>query len=306
MKKYLLLAIVSSSLLADDHLFFSPDAIATHLEQYNEEEKQDVEKDLVVVRSVCFSGKKAESEHPVYVATAGAPGARKSTILERAMKACPPMADAVYIDPDQRALKFMVHTYYAQNLSAFAVSAYSDYAMATKAGYQKWRGASNYIALTLLEEAFAEGRDIVHGTTCTGAHVPYFLEKVKEAGYEVVLLLCSCEDSLREQAIRYRNEEQKFYQSSPEDALSKGKLFPERMWAYFTYADVLYLYWSDTLFEKERLAAVLRNGQLDVRDSDALDLFVDKFSGDRIALESEGVLIPSWNEVLESYQSRFR
>src|SRR3990167_10483221 len=136
--------------------------------------------------------------------------------------------------------------------------------MAVKNAYEKWRGGPNFIALTLLEDAFLHKRNIAHGTTSTGEHNPKFLAKVKDAGYDITLLLCSCEDAFRKKAIQYRNEEQKFYQSSPEDALNKGKFFPQRMSAYFTYADTLYLFWSDDLSVRERLAAVFSGGSLKV------------------------------------------
>ncbi|HNA62074.1 MAG TPA: hypothetical protein PKW79_03250 [Rhabdochlamydiaceae bacterium] len=75
---------------------------------------------------------------------------------------------------------------------------------------KKWRPASNYIALTLLEEAFARHDNVAYGTTSTGGHIPAFLKKVHDAGYDITLLLCSCDDSIRKAAIEYRNEQQRF------------------------------------------------------------------------------------------------
>jgi hypothetical protein len=286
-------------------LFFSPQMIESHLSGYSETEKAAIGKDLEVVRSICFAGAQQSRGRPLYLATAGAPGSRKTTILERFLQSDPSLAGLVYVDSDQRALKFMAHTYYNQSLSASVLGNSLSYAGAVKNAYEKWRGASNYIALTLLEEAFLEKRSIAHGITSTGAHTPKFLEKVKAAGYEVTYLLCSCEDAFRQNAIQYRNEEQKFYQSSPEDAISKGKLFPQRMAAYFTYADTIYFFWSDNLATPERLAGVLKNGKLKVLDVQALDLFFRKFEKDRESLNREGHQIPSWDELLNLYRSRF-
>lgn len=308
MKKILLgtcLLLLSSAFAADEpYLFFSPEMVTTHLKEYDIEEKELIEKDLNVVRSICFKDPKAKDSEkkPVYIATCGAPGSRKSTILERfLLKQCAPFQFA-YLDPDQRALKFMAHTYYSQSLSALAIAEHEHYSQAIKAAYEKWRGASNYIALTLLEEAFLQRKDIAHGTTSTGEHISKFLSKVKEAGYEVVLLLCSCEDTLRHQAVDYRNKEQKFYQSTPEEAVSKGVLFPQRMSSYFTYADTLYLFWSDDLFNPERLAAVITGKDIVIYDQEALTNFISKFEKDRNKLMKEGKQIPSWNELLEIRQ----
>lgn len=218
----------------------------------------------------------------MYLATAGAPGARKSTILERFLESHGEFANLPYYDPDQRGLKFMVHTYYAQSLSAANITKYNDYMYARQAAYTKWRGASNYIALTLLEEAFSQKRSVAHGTTSTGAHIPYFLRKVKNKGYEVVLLLFSCED-----------------------ALKKAKLFPERMSVYFSYADTLHLFWSDDLETQERLAAIFSNGKIQVIDEGALEKFQEKFEKDRNRLEKEGKKIPSWSKLLNLYYRRF-
>jgi hypothetical protein len=289
-------------------LFFTPEMIGTHLESYNEEEKAEIAKDLEVVRSVCFAAKEVAKNlnpKPFYLATAGAPGARKSTILERFMHEHPEYAQAVYLDPDQRTLKFMAHTYYAQSLSALRAGLTGNYLAVQKAAYEKWRAASNYIVLTLLEEAFARRDNIAYGTTSTGAHIPEFLKRLHEANYQTTLLLCSCEDDVRREAIQYRNEQQRFYQSSPEDAVAKGIFFPQRMSAYFTYADVLYIYWSDDLFSSERLAAVLENGKVTVNDAAALEGFTNKYEKDRAALQAEGKTLPAWNELIEMYQARF-
>lgn len=298
------MSLLSSFAMAENHLFFSSQAIASHLNGYNEEEKAAIGKDLEVVRSVCSSSVSEETSRPLYLATAGGPGARKTTILERFLRDHALLSKITYVDPDQRALKFMSHTYYNRSLSALVSGEDENYAMVVKNAYEKWRGGSNFIALTLLEEAFSHKRSVAHGTTSTGEHIPKFLAKVKEAGYDITLLLCSCEDSFRKQAIQYRNEEQKFYQSSPEDAVMKGKFFPQRMSAYFTYADTLYLYWSDDLATKERLAAVFKDGILQVLDAQALHLFVHKFEQDRALLNAEGKQIPSWNELVGLYCNR--
>ena len=300
-------SLLSSFATADEYLFFSPQAIESHLNGYNEDEKAAIGKDLDVVKSVCLcsTNETEKNGKPVYLATAGGPGARKTTILERFLRENSLLSKTTYIDPDQRTLKFMSHTYYSQSLSALVIGDYENYSMAVKNAYEKWRGGSNFIALTLLEDAFLHKRNIAHGTTSTGEHIPKFLAKVKDAGYDITLLLCSCEDAFRKKVIQYRNEEQKFYQSSPEDALSKGKFFPQRMSAYFTYADTIYLYWSDDLATQERLAAVLKDGDLEVLDIQAFNLFIQKFENDRESLNAEGKQIPSWDELVNLYRNRF-
>ena len=89
-KSFFTLVLGASSLLssfaaAGDYLFFSPQAIESHLTGYNEDEKAAIGKDLDIVRSVCLcnTNETEENGKPLYLATAGGPGARKTTILER-------------------------------------------------------------------------------------------------------------------------------------------------------------------------------------------------------------------------------
>jgi len=96
------------------------------------------------------------------------------------MAAHPEYQGGVYLDPDPRTLKFMVHTYYAQSLSPLVISQAKDYNEVIKNAYDKWRYGSNYIVLTLFEEAIAKGRSIIYGTTSTGAHIPNFFAKLKK------------------------------------------------------------------------------------------------------------------------------
>lgn len=272
-RKYLYLLLLGLFLpLHGAHLFFTPEMRMTHLKSYSEEEKEAIEKDLNVVRSVCLSSVVTKKEKKfLYLATAGGPGSRKTTTLERFLKDHQMSSSVVYLDPDQRALKFMPHTYYSRSLCAFELAKFETYSLAVKAAYEKWRGASNYITLTLMEEAFAQQKSIAHGTTSTGDHIATFFPKLKEEGYEVVLLLCFADDDFRQKAVQYRNDEQKFYQSTPEDAVSKGKVFYQKLNSYFELADTLYLFWSDDLQTQERLAAIVSKGKWQIEDEEAYE-----------------------------------
>lgn len=286
---------------------FSPEQISSHLVSYDDKEKEDIAKDLEVVRSICHVKEAPSKERPFYLASAGGPGSRKSTILERFIQSHPEFQQGVYLDPDHRALKFMAHTYYDKSLSALQAASNPDYLEIRKAAYEKWRGASNYITFSLLEETLQKKSDIIHGTTLTGAYVEEFLKKLKAEGYHITLVLCYCEDEIRQEAIEYRNNEQRWYQSTPDDASSKGKVFAEKLSVYFQYADTLHLYWSDDLMAEERIAAVFDKGEMIVAEGCAcvLDRFLGKFDDDRDALLAEGKTIPPWDELFQLYLNRF-
>lgn len=290
---------------SQSHLFFSPEMISSHIKEYSTHEKEAILKDLDVVRSVTTPEKNCPSQRPLYIATAGAPGARKSTILERFLNTYVLNSHVAYLDPDQRALKFMAHTYQSQSLSAEKIAEHKSYLIPIKEAYEKWRGGSNFITLTLLEESFAKRHSVAHGTTSTGSHLSSFFSKLKEADYEIIMLLCSAEESFRKNAIEYRNIEQRFYQNTPEDAVSKGKVFSSKMEDYFTYADSLYIFWSDEFFEKERLGAVFSKGVFKVVDQEALECFIAQFEKDRKALLDKGIKTPSWRKLERIYQEKF-
>jgi hypothetical protein len=286
---------------AEEYFFFSPQLISSLKAHYTQEELVDVEKDLKVVREVCFDQPQTQGDRPFLIATAGGPGSRKSTILERFIEKHPEYAKGVYLDPDQRALRFMVHTYYKRSLNALATASNDDYSVVRKLSYEKWRDASNYITLTLMEEALRSRQSIVYGTTATGEHVEAFFKKLRSRRYDITLLLCSCNDETRAEAVSYRNSVQKFYQCTPDDAVSKGKNFPVRMPVFFAQANTLYLFWSDNLHQTERLAAILRNGNMEIVDAQALDLFISKYNADRESLFKEGKVLPSWNDLVAIY-----
>jgi len=103
---------------------------------------------------------------------------------------------------------------------------------------------------------------------------------------------------VRRDSVTYRNEVVRFYQSSPEDAVSKGILFPQRMQSYFTYADQLYFFWSDSLHFTERLAEIWTKGNLTILDDEAMQRFIDKYEADRRTFQASGIPLPEFNAYL--------
>ncbi len=300
---FLIIFFATAAISVQAHFFYPQEMLDSNLKTYSEEEKRAIQKDLSVVQSVCFPENPQSKTRPIYLATAGSPGSRKTTILEKFLKTHLEYADCIYLDPDPRTLKYMVHTYISRSLSPLVISESKDYLTAIKNAYEKWRFASMYICSTLLEKAFLNRYDVAHGATLTGEIVPRLLNTIKEAGYEITLLLCCAEDEFRVQAIKYRNEVQRFYQSSHEDAVAKGKLFPQRMESYFTYADKLHFFWSDNLETPERLAASYEEGELLIHDPLAWDCFVQKYEKDRQALLAEGKNLPSFQDLITKYLS---
>lgn len=217
--------------------------VNSRLEGYTPEEHSLIRRDLAIIRDLCFFDAKPVTgeKSPVYYGSAGAPGSCKTTILETFLQ---DKENFVYADPDQRALRYMVFTYLL-GLNNYNYSLASSSSVLRIEQYAKWRGASNYICSVILNEAFKGRHNIAHGTTATSPQVEGFYQRLKEAGYEIVLNVCLATDNTRAGAIKHRDEIQAFYQSTSEDALKKGYMFFDRMPVYFKYANELYFYWSD-------------------------------------------------------------
>lgn len=223
------------------------------LKPYSEGEKVLIMEDLSLIRKLAFSKCKNKNKKPVYLATAGGPLSRKSTILEKALAEDSKYKDAVYLDPDQRGLKFMVNTYIARGLSNYKIyqtfheEKKTDIQSVRKDAYDYWRSASNYITNTLINEAVEQRCDLAHGTTLTGGASPKLLKGLKDRGYEIQLLLAFAPQKFKESALKFRDEKQGFYQASPEDIFAKAYLFKERIPDYFDYADFIEIYWTESL-----------------------------------------------------------
>jgi predicted ABC-type ATPase len=209
------------------------------IKDYSADQLNKINKDLDVIKGISFDGKQTADEQPVYIATAGGPGSSKSTILEAYIKS---FRNLVYVDPDQRSLRFMAHTY-LQEFNSYTLSQRS-YSEVQKHAYNYWRGASNYIANSLLNTACEDGYSVAHGTTSTGGVEPLY-KGLKKRGYKIVLLLCVTTPENAQNAVVYTAKNNGFYQADPDDVINKGEKFYERFPTYFQYADEIVIYWIE-------------------------------------------------------------
>lgn len=244
------------------------------LKDYSEEERLLIADDLANIEKLCFRGCLLPKGQPIYLATAGGPGASKSTILETYLKDKP---NFVYGDPDQRALRFMVHTYLAST-NNYAISQSSSFGELLHQSYKKWRDASNYIACTILNRAFAKGYNIAHGTTSTAKEVAGLYDRLKQKGYRIILLLCGSTDDNRIKALQHRAKEQDFIQNAAGDAITKGQVFPERFPIYFQFADAIEIYWTEEFNKGSVKAATIERGKkVAIHDPVAYNKFLEQY-----------------------------
>ncbi|MBV8801779.1 MAG: AAA family ATPase, partial [Gammaproteobacteria bacterium] len=233
--------------------FFTKEFISSFLQHYTPEEKNEIAKDLKNIREYTFDKavSLSQSDAPLeYVATAGAPGAGKTTVIETFIKENH-LKNYVYADPDQ-ILKNMNYTY-RKSLSNYHFAEAKSNHDALKDAYNKWRPASNYICHEMLQIAFGSENKketqfcLAHGTTSTNLAVEQLYKKIKSRNYSIHLLLCYSPDPIRKEAIEKREKEQAFVQVDAKEVISKGEDFLKRFDVYFSYADKISFYWNDKL-----------------------------------------------------------
>lgn len=267
------------------------------------------ERDRGIVKDVCLGSSKpvTDGKKPVYVATAGAPLAGKSTVLEQEIEANPERySNLAKVDPDRYGMSFMVHTYHNYLMSAGMIADAESFEAAQQRAYDVARPASNFLTLEIFNVAAQSKCNIAHGTTMTSPHAAGLLQSLRNNGYEIDLLLCNAEDEMRADAQQYRASVQGHYQSTPEDVINKGIEFPKRMEDYFTLADNLSVFWRDGVTEDAVKAAVYSQGRMEVLDQEAYERFVNKYEIDRYRLEqSEGLELASFSDLESLYARRF-
>ncbi len=271
-------------------------------------------RDRPIVRDVCFrQAQVSRSERRLYLATAGAPAAGKSTILEQEIAENPiRYRGLVRADPDVYAMNSMVHTYHDFLLSPRLIAEASDFASAQRRAYDIARPWSNVLTSEIFNEAIDAGYSVAHGTTMTSASVDTLLGAIKNSGREVHLLLCYAPDSVRVESAKYRATVQANYQVTAEDALVKGMLFPQRFASYFMWADRLTLFWRTGVTVRAQRAAIYGEGKLQVEAGDAFEQFRAKYAQDCASLSTRqtatpgaAVVLSPFSELEARYFSRF-
>jgi hypothetical protein len=248
--------------------------VDSHLKNYSEEECQLIAQDLKNIHQLSFRNKKPAIGQPYYIATAGGPGASKSTILETFFQ---DYWNFVYADPDQRSLRFMINTNLQSNTN-YKISQATSLSDLLKGAYDKWRAASNYIAYRILNEAYANGYNIAHGSTSTSKEVSGLYERLKKKNYKIILLLCGSTDQNRIDALNSRTATQQFVQNADDDTINKGKLFWERLPVYFHYGDEVHIYWTQE-FKKGSVKAATYDKKKGLRilDPEAYESFIKQY-----------------------------
>lgn len=244
------------------------------MKDYTKEEKERIDQDLNNIRALVFRGKTGNQSKPLYIATAGGPGSSKSTIFETILQR-DEYKNYAYLDPDQRALRFM-HTY-LESVNLYEVSQRKTFQEVLESAYHKWRGGSNYIWNTLTNEAFAGKYHIALGSTSSSPFIEQHYKILKSQGYQIELVLCGSKDQNRVASLDHRAKEQGFIQIAEKDIMDKGRMFYERMPIYFQYADVLHIYWTEDFKKGSIKVATFDHGKKTVFDQKGLDSFAQDF-----------------------------
>ena len=292
-----IIALICLTLSHLSHAALVPTPVVDgNLKNYTKEDIALIEADLSNIDALVFRGK-TPSKNPIYLGTAGGPGACKSTILETILHEDPSIQNMAYIDPDPQGLRLMINSYLSQGMSFYAISEGSSFAQVQIDAYNRWRAGSNYIAQKLLNKAVAGKFNIAHGTTATSSVVSKMYTTLKAKGYKIHLALCYAQDASRGDAVAHRMKTQANYQSTPEDAINKGKMFPERFPVYFKFADSLRLYWTCDFNKGSKEVARIEKGALTIKDAEGYAKFIAQYEKDRTSHEKDA--LPSWTDLLK-------
>jgi predicted ABC-type ATPase len=260
---------------------------------------------------------RAKDMNPFYVATAGAPLAGKTTLLDQFLENTSRIFGRV--DPDPWGMLEMQNAYidYLMNLPISTLNLKTGknrtltkeeikYEKGVRA-YNVARPASNYITLKIQNELAERGHNIAHGTTLTSPHIRHPLTALKAKGYQVHILLCGAPDEVRLEGQDYRAREQGYYQATPEDVIQKGEMFPQRFEDYFAFADSMDMYWRIGVTEDAILAASYSYGQMEIFNLEAYFSFINKYNQDRVYLarKDEPVTLPDFSEHESAFAKRF-
>lgn len=270
-----------------------------------------IEEDRAIVTDIVRRGA-LRSSKPLYVAPAAAPLAGKTTILEGHIADKPELfKSGVYADPDQTGIPLMANLYHRFLMSSLMKADKRGFEYVQRRAYDIARPASNIFTNDNINWAIENGINLAHGTTMTSPFAGSLLKSIKDNGYRVKLMLVGAEDDMRAEGQQYRAKEQGFYQSTPEDVRDKGLLFPQRMEDYFQHADELDIYWRDGVTEDATLAAVFKDGRIDIKDMDAYQRFTNKYDEDclKLARPEEGrkaIHLPKFETYEAQYVTRFQ
>jgi len=195
---------------------------------------------------------------PIYIATAGGPGACKSTIINSILQNkfkgfFPEFSNMVEVDPDQ-VLSYMIHSYVYRKTHRNYEKNPDDQKFFADL-YNLYRGSSNFIANTVLNEAFKRGFNIAHGRTSTPLTIIELYKRLKSKDYILGLYLCGADDKIRYEAIMHRATKQASVQADLNDVVKKGEMFSKRFPIYFHYADFIGLFWTEHFQAGSVLAA---------------------------------------------------
>ncbi|MGA8163531.1 MAG: zeta toxin family protein [Waddliaceae bacterium] len=193
-------------------------------------------------------------EQPWIVVTAGAPGAGKTTVLERDLKEAAEAGQPrpVYVDPDAVFLKEM----YAQHDPRDLFSQLNDEDESKTEDkplterhirqmvYNLLRPASNGKTHQMLSNAIKLKLPIYFGSTSTNPRTPGSFQFYKNEGYRIRVPYVIAPDDIRWGSIKRRDGT--FVQTTEEDTREKGKLLPQRIHdTFLTFADQIDFWYRD-------------------------------------------------------------
>ncbi len=221
---------------------------------------------------------------PLYIASAGGPGAGKSTALfqyvsslfnvdvpkeawhesslSEAMSKIFTEVPAALVSPDRRGILSLA----LKN---------RDEPTSDRAFYLKWRWASNFLSNVALNVAFQNRRNIVHDTTLSGRTALDNLKALKNSGYCLAVFMQGAPLRTREEAADKRNET--FFQSLKGNVTDQDTAFAEKISQIVPLTDLAVIGWRNAANEEAKQVAKIANGTLLVLDEEGFERYCSAY-----------------------------
>ena len=224
-------------------------------------------------------------KRPVWISTAGGPGAGKSTALSQniaklfdiavekeawsegslqtATRAIFPILPFSLISPDKRSLPSIAA---CENVGDAIDESF----------YKKWWNAIYFLSGVAINASLTYGKNAIYDTTFTSEKAINSVTQAKENGYYTATLMLGASDEVRHKSVQKRNKA--YVQVFPHNVTKQNDAFAESIPKVLSLSDEVMLAWRDGVSNSSyNVACVQENQRLTVLDENGFEAFCNTY-----------------------------